>query len=336
MHASTAAPVGGGRASADEPPSREPQLVGQSGGTPRFSGAVVAVLGAIASSIGVIGFVIFVGGAVQVARDRGVGLSAPFAVPLVPRTQLLASGADQLFAPLVYTLAVVGLMTAYLVNRRRIPKKLEPGLRWALLGGGAIAAIAIFQSNTGAPTPAPFDRGDNQSACLGAICVLAIGVWLVNRLIAGEQDPAVALARSPRLLSALGVVAGTVIAFSALLVFAHNEWEPSVHPIALIGPKYPGGLTGVYVGEDSSRVYVGIIGAPLGKIGNKRLKTRIMEVPRSDITAMTIGGLFPLANFVPAKSSRAQGWPKQLAGAEECLREELLTGRVLSTTTCVR
>ena len=84
-----------------------------------WSGPLLAVLGAIASSIGVIGFVVFVGGAVQLARDRGVGLSAPFAVPLVPRTQLLTSGADQLFAPFVYTLAIVGLTALYLANRQR-------------------------------------------------------------------------------------------------------------------------------------------------------------------------------------------------------------------------
>lgn len=298
-----------------------------------FSGPVIAVLGAIASSIGVIGFVIFVGGAVQVARDRGVGLSAPFAVPLVPRTQLLTSGADQLFAPFVYTLAVTGVTTAYLACRRHLPGRWDQGLRWALLGGGAIAAILIFQSYTGAPTPAPFARGDNQSAFLGVISVLAFGVWAANRLIAPVSTTATL--KNPRLLGALGVVAATAIGFSALFVFAHNEWEPLVRPIALVGPKYPNGLAGVYVGEDDSRVYVGIIDRPLSNIDSKRLKTRVIEVRRADITALAIGALFPLANFTPAKTSRAQEWPTQLLRAEECLREEVRTTQVLTSEVCV-
>jgi hypothetical protein len=307
---------------------------GQSGNTAPFRGVAAAVLGAVASGIGVVGFLIFVGGAVQAARDRGVGLSAPFAVPLVPRTQLLTSGADQLFAPFVLTLGIVGVAVIYVMAKRQLPDQVDRWLRWTLLLGGVLAAILVFRHQAGDPTPAPFGTGDREVAFTGAILVLTFGVYLASRLaltVRGEQG----FGGSPQLLGFIGVVAATAVTYGALVTFARNEWRPEVHPIALVGHTYPAGLTGVYVGEDSSYVYVGVIYAALGNIGSNRLKARVIEVNRSDITALAVGGLFTLTNFPHDRQHPLTEHEKkveveakaQLEVAEQGLLRELRAGR---------
>jgi hypothetical protein len=296
-------------------------------------GVVIAALGAVASGIGVIGFLIFVGGAVQAARDRGVGLSAPFAVPLVPRTQLLTSGADQLFAPFVLTLGVLGVAVIYLVVRRRLSEIIDRWLRWLLLLGAAAGALVVFRHQAGDPVPAPFAIGDRETAFTGGIFVLAFGGYIANRSILSARHNQ-GIVRSPQLLLFLAVIGATAIAFSALETFAHNEWRPQVHPLALVSPLYPHGLTGVYVGEDTNYVYVGIIYAPLLDIKSNRLQARVLAIKRSDITSLSVGGLFQLTNF-PSKKTGSKthreadvklekDWRKRLTDAEKGLLQELL------------
>jgi hypothetical protein len=289
---------------------------------------LLTVLGAIASGIGVIGFLIFIGGAVQAGRDRGVGLSAPFAVPLTPRSQLLTSGIDQLFGPFVLALGVVGLATLYLVIRHRLPAALDPAFRLLLLVAGTVAALIVFSHETGHPTPAPLETGDNQTAFAGAILVLIFGMAIAHRLVA--PVPATErIGASPRLLGFLCAVAGTALAVVALETFAHNEWKPQMRPLALLGPAYPRGLTGVYVGEDSDNVYVGVIEAPLSNITSKRLQARVLTVKRSEISALAVGGLFPLTNFPSLKDlatkelDEQERDQRQLIRAEDALLAEL-------------
>jgi hypothetical protein len=287
---------------------------------------LLTVLGAVASGIGVIGFLIFVGGAVQVGRDRGVGLSAPFAVPLTPRSQLLTSGADQLFGPFVLTLAVVGVAAVYLAARNRLSERSDRWVRLLALLGGAATALIVFSHHAGDPTPAPFATGDNQTAFAAAILVLAFGVVIAHRLarpVARSQR----IGDSPRLLGFLCVIAVTALTVVALETFAHSEWMPQMRPLALLGPTYPSGLTGVYVGEDSSNVYVGVIDQPLSNIESKRLRARVLTVKRSEITALSVGGLFSLTNYqsprTPGQAAMEERDERQLMRAETALLQEL-------------
>src|SRR5580704_4825652 len=153
-------------------------------GPSRLAGPSLAALGAIASGIGGVGFLIFVGGAVQAARDRGVGLPAPFAVPLVPHTQLLTSGIDQLFNPFVFTMALVGVVAALLAGRHKLPAASEPWLRWVMLLGLVLFGIQLFREEAGYPGLAPFAIGDRETAFLGVIVVLLVGGSMANRLLA--------------------------------------------------------------------------------------------------------------------------------------------------------
>jgi hypothetical protein len=250
-------------------------------------------------------------------------------VPLTPRSQLLTSGADQLFAPFVLTLGVVGVATAYLVLRHLLSAELDTLLRWMLLLGGALAAVLIFRHEAGSPTPAPFATGDSQTAFAGAIIVLAFGTCIANGLVrAVPRDRRIA--KSPRLLGFLMVIALTALLVSALETFARNEFQPEMHPLALLGPEYPSGLTGVYVGEDANDVYVGVIDTPLSNIGSKRLRSRVITVKRSQITHLAVGGLFPLTNFAspstPAQVALEQRYERQLMRAEQALLLELEAG----------
>jgi hypothetical protein len=326
-------------------------------------GPTLAALGAIVSSVGAVGFLIFVGGAVQVARDRGVGLAAPFAVSLVPRSQLLTSGADQLFAPFVFAMAAVGIAAVFIAVRRRfLRERFEPLVRWVVLLGAAGSAFYLFSSNTGDPMPAPLGKGDPQTAALAVILVLLAGVAVASRLVGSippvaprligsrrNSWPRFAITRSGspphapdrRILWFLAVVAVTSMAFSSLFVFALNEWQPQVRPVALLGTQYPKGLIGVDVGEDASDVYVGIISAPLskieakktvlaplGRLHSKRLQARVIEIPRREITALSVGGLFNLTNLPKGQHTTGEtkdefSGRRQLVEAEEGMLQEL-------------
>jgi hypothetical protein len=73
---------------------------------------------------------------------------------------------------------------------------------------------------------------------------------------------------------------------------------------------------------------VGVIHAPLSNITSKRLQARVIEVKRSDITKLAVGGLFPLTNYAKAATPAEQMLERQLRAqlmrAEQALLEELL------------
>ncbi len=290
----------------------------------------LGALAAIASGVGVIGALTFVGGAVEIARYRGVGLPGPFSVPLVPRTKLLTSGADQLFAPFVFTAGVITIGIAYLLARRRLDDRIDRVLLALLLGGGVVGALIYFRHQAGKPAPAPLAVGDRETAFTATILILVLGACSAYALGRAERSEA-GILRSPRLVAFLAVLATTALLFSAVETFARNEWQPEVHPVAIIGPHFPGGLTGVLVGEDSGHVYVGIIHKPLANIHSKRLQARIIAVNRADIAAFAVGGLFPMTNYPSSVSASLRHEESRdmsnLTSAEQAMLYELQSVR---------
>lgn len=256
-----------------------------------ISTSALSVLGALASGIGVVAFIVFVGGVVELARARGAGLSGPYVASRVPRTQLLASGADQLFNPFVFALLAVLIAAGFGQVGRKWPGHGWVWVRRLLLLAAAAVGIILFRHQVGDPNPF-FQRGDREVAFAAAILVLIGGGVAIDRL---APPPAKQTQLStPRWIGYLSVVAATTLAFGSLLVFARNEWRPQVRPVALIGPEYPKGLTGVYAGEDNNHIYVGIIGRPIPGIANTRAGTRVIVVNRSKITGLSVAGLVEL------------------------------------------
>jgi hypothetical protein len=246
---------------------------------PSISRVAIGVLGAIASGIGVLGFLTFVGAAIWVERYRGVGISATYAVPLLPRNQLLITGADQLFAPLVVALASAAAALAYL----RQPFA-TAWLRRPLLLAAAALAIYYWRRHTGGLVA----QGDRRTAFYAGVLVLGGGVCLADWLaVSGARA-----ADAPRRIAFVLAVAGTTLVFTALETLARNAAKPVVRPLAILRTGDAVGLRGVYVGEDSSHVYLGLVHTPIAGLTGARLQARVIPIARSDIAGLSVGALF--------------------------------------------
>ncbi|WP_028061995.1 hypothetical protein [Solirubrobacter soli] len=88
-------------------------------------GTMTPVLAAIASGIGVIGFVTFVGGVFVWARLNGNGFPAAPALSVYPRQDLLVIGASTLVPQVLIALGAVAGLTAFYLILRQIPRVKE-------------------------------------------------------------------------------------------------------------------------------------------------------------------------------------------------------------------
>jgi hypothetical protein len=288
--------------------------------------SVLGVLGAIASGIGVLGFLVFIGGAVQVARDRGAGVSGVTGAPLVPRDQLLTSGADQLFTPFLVTLAIVGagglfLVIAHRLRRAGLSQTQRYRVLTVILAGLILAAALVlthFQAKTGDPSPG--NQEDFGTTRDMVFLVLLVGVptafYCVVRLL--PSDGRRKASAEIGLLVVLGLAS---VAIGSLYTIAINEWDPPLQPVAITRNGLPA-VTGIYLGEDSAHVYVGVIAAHLGQNNsNSELSTRIVTVDRSGIDGIERGAV---AFRIGGLRNPKRRDPTPLTAAEAGMLEDLL------------
>jgi hypothetical protein len=275
----------------------------------------LGVIGAIATSVGVLGFLVFVGGAVQLARDRGAGSAGVSAVSLVPRNQLLISGADQLFSPFLVTVVVIGLGALYLVAATKWDVADKLGL--ALLTLAGVFGVWFFERNTG--HPGAFNTEDFGTTRDLTVVVLLVAVplaWHFIKMVSNEttrgQGPIAGL------LAVLGVA---TLAVGSLYTIALNEWNPPLQPIALLRHSGPA-VAGIYLGEDSGHLYVGVVAHYLNQTDEySQVSTRTLTVDRGDIVgvekgtnSIRIGGL----------RNKAKRDPTPLTAVEAGMLEDLL------------
>jgi hypothetical protein len=112
----------------DSASGREPAAKATNGDTPVSAqwGATAPFLSALGTSVGLIGFVVFFGGAILWTQADAVGLPASEVVALVPRSVLLSTGAHFLVAALLLALLGVGVLWVYdTVLRDRLLRKQE-------------------------------------------------------------------------------------------------------------------------------------------------------------------------------------------------------------------
>lgn len=114
------------------------------------SQALLGILGALGTGLGVLGFVTFVGGVTWLARYRGAHLSGTYSVGLLPHSELLSTGADQLFAPAVAAaVAVLVALAAFFVCRYfERSRKFWIVLIGILLAAGLVGAAQYFWHET--------------------------------------------------------------------------------------------------------------------------------------------------------------------------------------------
>jgi hypothetical protein len=263
----------------------------------------LAVLATIGTGLGGLAFFTFMGGAITVARFRGAGLSGTKAVALVPTSDLLASGAQALLAPTVVALILVVFFVR--LARHRMRRQVALGVL-ALLGlGGGIAKMVTRWPVLHTPGEAWWVLGALFAIALAGLLAVdelakaaeipklgAAGVVAVpGRRPAPPPAPRPAGSQAPATMLLFLVIALLVAVAGYGLAYAH----PTVHPMAILRANGQSGLSGIYVGESDSRVWIGKVRLDPND-SNRGLKPagRIIELPRSEVSDIAIGASLPL------------------------------------------
>jgi len=238
---------------------------------------VSPILAAIATSIGVVGFATFIGGAIQYGRFAGAGLPAEEAVSVVPTRSLIVLGAKTLTGAVIAGLACAALV---FIARAREEGEPEPaGLLQAEANGSRAATIA---------------------SAVGAICIFALSQADLRKV------PVVVLFSVAAFLlaSAVGAIANrtagavwlatavfiSVGVFVGALEVAHAWDNTDVRGAALVRDNRRA-VIGFYIAESGGRVYLGQLIFPPGNNPNlvDKTKSRIIAVSAKEVSDLAIG-----------------------------------------------
>jgi hypothetical protein len=246
---------------------------------------VSPVLGAVASGLGVAGFVTFVGGAVHWARFDGAGLPAEEAVSVVPTQNLAVTGAGVLAPAVLVALAAVGLLFIFrtLTGPRdeRLPARGQEiaesygnvirGL--AMAGGVFVGALLWFVVTVDEP---------GRWEIVVAVLVGAFAIILTGAVASGTNR-------------FLYLATTTFLAFSLFLSavsFARERDASDVRATALVRQNKKATI-GFFIAETSSRVYLGRLELKVvdDLTTNEFVEReqRLIAVDKSQVTDFAIG-----------------------------------------------
>ncbi len=111
--------------------------------------SLVTVAGAVASGLGVLGFVTFAGGVVLWSRFNEMGLPADHVLALVPKSELVATGADFLVPALLFSALAVLVIVLLSSTIDHFTEKWPP-TRWlvapVLLGVGELVVAVTLKT----------------------------------------------------------------------------------------------------------------------------------------------------------------------------------------------
>jgi hypothetical protein len=254
-----------------------------------LTATVLSLLAALGTGIGVLGFLVFVGAATWLARYRGAGISGTYGVSVLPRTELIVAGADQLLGPTVAALVAVAVTIACLLVARRL--KLQTSA-WLSVVGAFVVAGAIFAFVWYFPHEAgdPFGHVV-RTPFAGAVAAYALGATLIVA-IAHRVHPR---GRDRTLLPVLGLAAavvGTILVYAAFETYARNLAHPEVRPAAVVEASGVE-LAGFYVGEDADTLFIAVATPRLAHAGGPRSQTRVVHVPKAPPVRFAVGSTFP-------------------------------------------
>jgi hypothetical protein len=251
----------------------------------------LAFVGAIGTGISGVGFFIFVGGALLLARFTGAGLPSVVAVATVPRTQLLVVGAAALTILLTLGLAAVLILSSIwpLIRSQRV--------RLGLLAGLGTVGVLVLLYRIELQY---LGEVGHRLLLISGVLVVVAGTGLAYRL--GEQGLADARATGDR-ARLLGFAACTLVTFavySAFIVYARQLNHPQMQAVAVI-PAQGAPLIGLYVGETAgqnspnpNRLYVGVVPVRRGGESGLRSAGRVIGLQSQAVAAYAIGPSEPL------------------------------------------
>lgn len=226
--------------------------------------SLVTVAGAAASGLGVLGFVTFAGGVVLWTRFREMGLPADHAVALVPKAELVTTGAYFLVPAVGLAAAVVLLLIAW---------KLAFGAGDDLLPGAMSTAVIVFIVEAG------FALKAADTVHFGGVLRLLLAAFASAAVI----RMSVRLESLPAFCLVAFLAVGTFWIARAYELESHR---PSVIPMAYsrsqpgIAPRVE---IGYFVAETSDR----IVFASLPQSDHNELR----QFPRSETDDLEVGKL---------------------------------------------
>jgi hypothetical protein len=256
---------------------------------------IAPVLAAIATGIGVLGFVTFVGGAIEWARFGATGLPREEALSVVPAHDLVVVGARTIVPAMAWGLAACfgyGVLRLWDKSHKRNRHHLnflglaadglstEKGRAYVILGflviGEAIGAYSTLHSPPGKAT-IPWHA-----------IVLIVVLGLLAAFVAFR------LARIPArfLLLALTIFLGLSI-FVGIVEYVYATYVPALRGAAVIR-NHKKATIGFFVAENSDRVYLARLTLPplrRGKI--VRHSARLIGIDKDQITDLAIGPAKP-------------------------------------------
>jgi hypothetical protein len=252
-----------------------------------LEGLPLAVLVGIGGGLAGLTFFTFMGGVITVARFRGAGLSGTKAVALVPKSDLLAVGAQVLLLPILIALvALVPFVMAERSDRRR-------RLVLTVLGaGGVIVGCTVIALSW----PIRDWTADEFEAVAALVVVAGVGGLAVDGMAERSEPTGGHTSRVPAAVLLFLVVA----VFVAVESYGMSYARPTVHPMAVVFADKQRS-SGIYVGETNSRVWMGrVIQQPAGSNHGDRSRGLIIELSRSDLSKVAIGASLPLSEAIHA------------------------------------
>jgi hypothetical protein len=279
---------------------------------------VAPVLAAIGTGIGVLGFVIFVGGVIVWARLNGAGFPAAPALSVYPKQDLLVIGAQTLVPQVLVALLAVAVLSAVYAFARRQNRVGE--MEATLLAGRAtwFGAAGMF--------------------CFVLLMLVGILLWYHGSLDAGRTLVGLLLALGGGALAALvgsvtrryvylAVTSFVIVGvFMTFVAYWRARDDNKVRGAALIR-DHKRVVAGIFLTEGAGRVYLARVS--LGRDGHVvDKKSRIVGIDKSEVTDLGIAG----AKVVGEALADARGLARELCALQPKVppkeqQEDCATGR---------
>ncbi len=277
--------------------------------------SVVTVLAAVATAIGTLGWVAFIGGAILWINFSRADLPVQEAIAKVPTPVMVATGAE--FVVWAFLAALVTVVALYVfdeplqrlitASKAGASEPILRGLLPAVLVAGTAVGFAFLVDLGYGHVPWPWG--------VLAVCLAAVGAGVVGALLFRNTGARFAV------IGLFALVAVPLV--MAIATYYRAQAAPRVEPVALLrGDGTP--FVGFFVAETSDRVYVGTFdeqtrtpcAAPHGACGGKTdevtIPARLLSLPRNDVVNLTVGPREPLyaedALSDPTRPRTAREW----------------------------
>ena len=251
---------------------------------------VAPILAFVATGIGVIGLVTFVGGAVVWARLNAAGFPAAPALGVLPSQDLLVIGAETLVPQVIVALVVVVVLTllyafAVVVTRlihRETSDKMRSAARSARQGESGVAMFC-FIATALLVMLALFKEDLDPGQFSWAVAVVVVCA-LLAAVVASSTASLVYLAVTTFVLAGV---------FESYIAYSRESSDERVRGAAVVRDNKKA-IPGIFVAEGSGRVYLARVSDDGGNTGVDVKRSRLVGLAKDQVTDVAIGDRKPI------------------------------------------